>query len=60
MENKITNQVFYKPVEIAKMLKITKQKVYSDIRTGLLECIKIGDTIRITESQLLNYIGGKV
>lgn len=60
MENKIINQTFYKPVEVAMMLKITKQKVYSDIRTGKLECIKLGDTIRITENQLLNYIGGKI
>ena len=60
MKNTILIQSYFKPSEIAQMLKITKQKVYADIRNGKLECTRLGDTIRISESQLMKYVGGSL
>ncbi|WP_312560667.1 helix-turn-helix domain-containing protein [Anaerospora sp.] len=50
------NETFYKPSEIAKKLNVTRQKIYGDINLGILECVKVGQTIRITEQQLLKYL----
>lgn len=50
------NETFYKPSEIAKKLHVTRQKIYGDINSGILECVKVGQTIRITEQQLLRYL----
>ena len=52
------DEKFYKPTEIAKKLHVTRQKIYGDINAGFLECVKIGQTIRITEQQLLKYLNG--
>lgn len=45
----------YTPEEIAKILKITKHTVYEMIKRGDLKAFKVGNKMRIEESELLAY-----
>ena len=52
------NEKFYKPGELAEKLEVSKPKIYKDIASGKLECVKVGGTIRITQKQLMEYLNG--
>ncbi len=49
---------FYKPADIAKKIGVTRQKVYNEIRTGRLDCVRIGNAVRVTDKQLNKYLNG--
>ena len=42
--------------QVAKMLRISRDKVYYLLRTGQLRSIKIGKLRRITDQQLARFI----
>ena len=46
----------YTPQEVADLWKVTRRTVYEWIKTGKIKACKIGDTVRISESELLAFI----
>lgn len=50
----------YTPDEIASMLKISKHTVYEMIKRGDLAAFKVGNKMRIEESELIRFKEGKV
>jgi len=46
----------YTVEQVAKMLNISRDKVYYLLRTGQLRSIKIGKLRRITDQQLAEFI----
>jgi excisionase family DNA binding protein len=46
----------YTVEQVAKMLHISRDKIYYLLRTGQLRSIKIGKLRRITEQQLAEFI----
>jgi excisionase family DNA binding protein len=47
MENK-----YYTPAEVATLLRVTRETVYSQLHSGALQAHRFGRSRRITESQL--------
>jgi excisionase family DNA binding protein len=43
---------YYTVKEVAEILRVKPICVYSWIRRGILECVRINTTIRVTEDQL--------
>lgn len=52
----MNEDILYKPEEIAKKLKITKNTVYEFIKRGELKAHHIGRHIRISDTQLEMYL----
>ncbi|MGA2669819.1 MAG: helix-turn-helix domain-containing protein [Dehalococcoidia bacterium] len=48
---------FWKTSEIAKMLGVTRRTIYSWIKDGKLQSIKIGGSIRIKQQDLDKFMG---
>ena len=48
----------YTVEQVAKMLNISRDKVYYLLRTRQLRSIKIGKSRRITDHQLADFIAG--
>ena len=46
----------YTPLEVAKMLRVTRTTIYEHIKKGQLKAIRIGNRYRITKAQLEEYI----
>ena len=46
----------YTPLEVAKMLRVTRATIYQYIRKGQLKAIRIGNRYRITRAQLEEYM----
>ena len=49
----------YKAPEVAKILNVTRQSIYRWIREGKLQAVEIGDSLRIRQSDLDNFIKPK-
>ena len=49
----------YTPAEVAEMLGVSRQTVYNWMKSGKLKAHKLGGTIRINESDLKEFTGGK-
>jgi putative molybdopterin biosynthesis protein len=47
---------FYTPLEVAKMLRVTRTTIYEHIKSGQLKAIRVGNRYRITEAHLEEYI----
>lgn len=47
---------YYTPAEVAEILKVKRQTVYTWIREGRLQADKIGRTRRISEAQLQEFL----
>lgn len=45
--------------EIAERLGTCQRTVYREIQSGNLRCLRIGRAIRITDSQLAEYVAGR-
>ena len=45
-----------RPVEVAEILKIDKSTVYSMARNGLLNPVRVGNSVRIKKSVLDDFI----
>ncbi len=43
--------------EVAQILRVSRHTAYKHIRAKHLKCSKIGKTIRISEAQLLEFLG---
>ena len=52
----MTSEILYTPEELAQKLKISKYTVYEMIKRGEIEAHHIGRNIRISESQLDDYL----
>ena len=52
----MTLPVLYTPKEVAELWKVTRRTVYGWIKAGKIKACKIGDTVRISESDLLSFI----
>lgn len=52
----MSEDILYKPEEIAQKLKLTKGTVYEMIKRGELEAHRIGRYIRISDTQFKNYL----
>lgn len=52
----MSEDILYKPEEIAEKLKLTKGTVYEMIKRGDLKAHHIGRYIRISDSQFKNYL----
>ena len=50
---------YYTPKEISEKLKVDTRTVYRWIREGLLNAVKIGHSVRISESELNRLLSGK-
>ena len=46
----------YTPLEVAKMLRVTRTTIYQHIKKGQLKAIRIGNQYRITKAQLEEYL----
>ncbi len=46
----------YTPLEVAKMLRVTRTTIYEHIKRGQLKAIRIGNRYRITKAQLEEYM----
>ena len=44
--------MFYTPEELAAMLKVTRQAIYSWIQQGRIEAVRIGRTVRIPGAEV--------
>ena len=42
--------------EVAKLLRLHQNTVYSQIESGELPCFRIGKSIRISRKQIENYL----
>jgi excisionase family DNA binding protein len=47
---------FYTPLEVAKMLRVTRSTIYEHIKSGQLKAIRVGNRYRITKTHLEEYI----
>ncbi|KAA5805957.1 MULTISPECIES: helix-turn-helix domain-containing protein [Thermoanaerobacterium] len=47
---------FYTVQEVAEMFKVNIHTVYRWIKEGRLNAVKVGDLVRITESELNKFI----
>lgn len=45
--------------EVAKLLGTCTRTVYREIQSGNLRCLRIGRAIRVTDSQLTEYLAGR-
>jgi len=52
----MTEKQFYRPDEIAKMLRFAKSTIYRWIRTGKIRAIKMGASYRVPDDVLKNKI----
>lgn len=52
----MNEDILYKPEEIAKKLKITKNTVYEMIKRGDLDAHRLGKHLRISEAQFETYL----
>ena len=52
----MTSEILYTPEELAQKLKISKYTVYEMIKRGEIEAHHIGRNIRVSESQLDDYL----
>ena len=46
----------YTPLEVAKMLRVTRTTIYEHIKNGQLKAIRIGNRYRISKAHLEEYI----
>ena len=46
----------YTPLEVAKMLRVTRTTIYEHIKSGQLKAIRIGNRYRITKTHLEEYV----
>lgn len=44
------------PDEVAKILRVTKTKVYRLVRSGDLQCYRVGNRMRFDEDQVQDYL----
>jgi excisionase family DNA binding protein len=57
MSNQITENVYLKPAEVAKTLRISIPQVHRILRRGDLPCLRIGPcTVRVDRADLQEYI----
>ena len=47
------------PLEVAKILKVSRITVYRWIKVGKLKAVKPGGVVRIRKEDLMEFIGGK-
>jgi putative molybdopterin biosynthesis protein len=52
----MVNQSIFTPEEVAETLKITKNTVYELIKRGDLVAYKVGNKVRVDQSDLIDYI----
>ena len=55
-DTEMAGEILYTPEELAQKLKISKYTVYEMIKRGEIEAHHIGRNIRVSESQLENYL----
>ena len=49
---------FYKPLEVASKLKISRAGIYRLLKSGELKSIKLGGSRLISEDNLLDFLRG--
>lgn len=52
----ILGKIFFSPREIAEMLKVSKPSVHKLVRHGVLESIRIGTKILVSEESLDDFL----
>jgi len=55
----ILGKVFFSPREIAEMLKVSKPSVHKLVHHGVLESIRIGTKILVSEESLDNFLSAR-
>lgn len=56
MSRSVSLSPLYTPQEVADLWKVTRRTVYGWIKSGRLKACKIGDTVRIAETELTAFI----
>lgn len=46
----------YSLIEVAKILRVTRQTVYNQVHAGRLKAVKVGKEYRVTDEDLQAYI----
>lgn len=49
--------LMFTPVDAAQILSVSRSQIYVLIKRGELESVKIGGSRRISENQLVSFIG---
>src|SRR5687767_9069320 len=52
----VVSDRYYKPEEVAELLKVTKQAVYNWINQGRLQAVKAGRATRISREALAEFL----
>ena len=53
-------QLLYRPEEVARLLSISRSKVFAMIALGELPCVKIGKSIRVSREAIQKYVRGRI
>ena len=48
--------VLYTPKQIADLWKVSRRTIYAWIKSGQLKAVKLGDTVRIPEAELMRFL----
>lgn len=48
--------VLYTPQEVAALWKVTRRTVYEWVKAGRIKAFRIGDTVRIPESEMVAFL----
>jgi excisionase family DNA binding protein len=48
--------VLYTPKQVADLWKVSRRTIYAWIKSGQLKAVKLGDTVRIPESELAKLL----
>ena len=51
--------VMFTPIQVAKIISVSKSQVFALIRSGELESLTIGRSRRVSQDQLIKYIMAK-
>ena len=46
----------FKPIEVAKILNVSRSQIYVLLRDGAIRSSRVGKTRRISENELVRYI----
>ena len=50
------SDTYYKPEEVADLLKVTRQAVYNWINEGRLQAVRVGRAVRISREALAEFL----
>ncbi len=58
MENNVitVSDTYYKPEEVAALLKVTKQAVYNWISEGRLQAVRAGRSVRVSREAIADFL----